>query len=950
MNAITRSFTGRKRIRRSFGRIPEVAPMPNLIDVQRASYEGFLQMNVRPDSRLHAGLQEVFKSVFPIDDFAGRGRLEFVYYELEEPKYDVEECIQRGMTYAAPLKVILRLIVWDVDEDTGARSIRDIKEQPVYMGDMPLMTDNGTFIINGTERVIVSQMHRSPGVFFDHDKGKTHSSGKYLFAARVIPYRGSWLDFEFDSKDLVYVRIDRKRKLPVTTLLYALENNTTSKLRAAREAAGEQVEPGEVRGMDQEEILNYFYGQVIFDHTPKGWARPFDPDAFRGVKLLEPIVDAETGEVVADADAKLTQRQARRIAEKTKEVLVGRTDLLGRFVAEDLVNAETGEIFAEAGEELTEAKLTTLEEAGITRLPTLAVDQSNGPWIRNTLTVDKNNNRDDALIDIYRVMRPGEPPTPETAEALFRGLFFDPDRYDLSAVGRVKMNMRLGLEAVPDSMRVLRKDDLLRTVKILNELKDGRGQIDDIDNLGNRRVRSVGELMENQYRIGLLRMERAIRERMGSVDIDTVMPHDLINAKPAAAAVREFFGSSQLSQFMDQTNPLSEVTHKRRLSALGPGGLTRERAGFEVRDVHPTHYGRICPIETPEGPNIGLINSLATYAKVNKYGFIETPYLLVREGVVQREPRYLSAMEEEKLVVAQADAPMDATGRLTEDFVSVRRQGDFRLARREDVTAIDVSPKQLVSVAAALIPFLENDDANRALMGSNMQRQAVPLIQADAPLVGTGMEAAVARDSGATIIARRPGVVDQIDGARIVVRATNDDGTTKGVDIYRLRKFMRSNQSTCINQRPLVKVGDTVHENEIIADGPSTELGELALGRNVLCAFMPWNGYNFEDSILISERIARDDVFTSIHIEEFEVMARDTKLGQEEITRDIPNVGEEALKNLDEAGIVYIGAEVNPGDILVGKVTPKGESPMTPEEKLLRAIFARRRPMFATRR
>jgi DNA-directed RNA polymerase subunit beta len=939
MNAISRSFTGRKRIRRNFGRIPEIAPMPNLIDVQRASYEAFLQMNVPYDSRLHAGLQEVFKSVFPIDDFAGRGRLEFVYYELEEPKYDVEECIQRGMTYAAPLKVILRLIVWDVDEDTGARSIRDIKEQPVYMGDMPLMTDNGTFIINGTERVIVSQMHRSPGVFFDHDKGKTHSSGKYLFAARVIPYRGSWLDFEFDSKDLVYVRIDRKRKLPVTTLLYALESAATQKLRAEREAKGEQLEPGEIRGMDQEEILTYFYGQVVFDHTAKGWARPFDPDAFRGVKLLEPIIDAETGEVVADAEAKLTQRQARRIAEKTKEVLVGRTDLLGRFVAEDLVNYDTGEIYAEAGEELTEAKLTALEEAGITKLPTLAVDQANGPWIRNTLTVDKNSNRDDALIDIYRVMRPGEPPTPETAEGLFRGLFFDGDRYDLSAVGRVKMNMRLGFENVPDSIRVLRKEDLLRTVKILNELKDGRGQIDDIDNLGNRRVRSVGELMENQYRIGLLRMERAIRERMGSVDIDTVMPHDLINAKPAAAAVREFFGSSQLSQFMDQTNPLSEVTHKRRLSALGPGGLTRERAGFEVRDVHPTHYGRICPIETPEGPNIGLINSLATYAKVNKYGFIETPYMLVKDGVVQKEPRYLSAMEEEKLVVAQADAPMDGDGKFTEDLVSVRRQGDFRLVRPEDVTAIDVSPKQLVSVAAALIPFLENDDANRALMGSNMQRQAVPLIQADAPLVGTGMEAAVARDSGATIVARRPGVVDQIDGARIVVRATNEDTTTKGVDIYRLRKFMRSNQSTCINQRPLVRVGDVVQDGEIIADGPSTELGELALGRNVLCAFMPWNGYNFEDSILISERIARDDVFTSIHIEEFEVMARDTKLGQEEITRDIPNVGEEALKNLDEAGIVYIGAEVNPGDILVGKVTPKGESPMTPEEKLLRAIF-----------
>src|ERR1700710_85327 len=690
--------------------------------------------------------------------------------------------------------------------------------------------------------------------------------------------------------------------------------------------------------MDQEEILSLFYGKVVFDHTPKGWARPFDPDAFRGIKLLEPLIDAATGEVVAKAEDKLTARQARRIAENTKEVLVGRADLLGRYRAEDLVNAETGEIYAEAGEELAEARLTALEEAGITSLPTLAVDQSNGPWLRNTLAVDKNNNREDALIDIYRVMRPGEPPTSETAEALFRGLFFDPDRYDLSAVGRVKMNMRLGVDA-EDTIRVLRKVDILRTVKILCELKDGRGTIDDIDNLGNRRVRSVGELMENQYRVGLLRMERAIRERMGSVDIDTVMPHDLINAKPAAAAVREFFGSSQLSQFMDQTNPLSEVTHTRRLSALGPGGLTRERAGFEVRDVHPTHYGRICPIETPEGPNIGLINSLATYAKVNKYGFIEKPYRLVRDGQVQEGWKSLSAMEEEKLVVAQADAPTNQTGHFTNELVSVRRQGDFRLVRPTDVTAVDVSPRQLVSVAAALIPFLENDDANRALMGSNMQRQAVPLIRADAPLVGTGMEAAVARDSGATIVARRPGIVDQIDGARIVVRATSDDATTKGVDIYRLRKYMRSNQSTCINQRPLVKVGDRVTVGDIIADGPSTELGELALGRNVLCAFMPWNGYNFEDSILISERIARDDVFTSIHIEEFEVMARDTKLGQEEITRDIPNVGEEALKNLDEAGIVYIGAEVNPGDILVGKVTPKGESPMTPEEKLLRAIF-----------
>ncbi len=932
------SFTGRKRIRKSFGRIPEVAPMPNLIDVQRASYDSFLQMHVKPDARTHSGLQEVFKSVFPIDDFAGRGRLEFVHYEMEEPKYDVEECIQRGMTYAAPLKVILRLIVWDLDEDTGAKSIRDIKEQPVYMGDMPLMTDNGTFVVNGTERVIVSQMHRSPGVFFDHDRGKTHSSGKYLFTARVIPYRGSWLDFEFDAKDLVYVRIDRKRKLPATTLLYALPSAATEALRAAREAKGETLEIGEIKGMDAEEILNAFYGQVVFTSTKGQWARPFEAEAFRNQKLIEDLVDADTGEVVAKSDEKLISRVVRKIAQTTKRVLVARGDVVGRYAAVDMYDPETGEIYLEAGEEIVETKLAMLEAKGVEELPTLAIDQNNGPWIRNTLAVDKNSNRDDALVDIYRVMRPGEPPTSETAEALFRGLFFDADRYDLSAVGRVKMNMRLGVEA-EDTVRTLRKEDILRTVKIMCELKDGRGAIDDIDNLGNRRVRSVGELMENQYRLGLLRMERAIRERMGSVDIDSVMPHDLINAKPAAAAVREFFGSSQLSQFMDQTNPLSEVTHKRRLSALGPGGLTRERAGFEVRDVHPTHYGRICPIETPEGPNIGLINSLATYAKVNKYGFIETPYQLVVDGVVQPSWKYLSAMEEERLTVAQADAKKDANGKFTADLVSVRRNADFLLVKPEEVTAIDVSPKQLVSVAAALIPFLENDDANRALMGSNMQRQAVPLIQSDAPLVGTGMEAAVARDSGATIVAKRAGVIDQIDGARIVVRATAEDGSTKGVDIYRLRKYMRSNQSTCINQRPLVRVGDRVAEGDIIADGPSTELGELALGRNALCAFMPWNGYNFEDSILISERIARDDVFTSIHIEEFEVMARDTKLGQEEITRDIPNVGEEALRNLDEAGIVYIGAEVNPGDILVGKVTPKGESPMTPEEKLLRAIF-----------
>lgn len=938
MNAVSKSFTGRKRIRKNFGRIPEIAPMPNLIDVQRASYEAFLQRDVKPENRSLMGLEEVFRSIFPINDFAGNGRLEFVNYEFEEPKYDVEECLQRGLTYAAPLRVVLRLIVWDIDEDTGSRSIRDIKEQPVYMGDMPLMTENGTFIVNGTERVIVSQMHRSPGVFFDHDGGKTHSSGKFLFTARIIPYRGSWLDFEFDSKDLIYVRIDRKRKFPVTTLLYALEGENSIALRDAKAKEGGDVDSIPMRGMDDDEILSYFYKTVTFKKIDGGWARSFEPDAFRNMKLLAPLVDADTGEVVADVNAKLTARAVRKIAENTKNVLVRREELLGRYFAHDLVNENTGEIYAEAGEELTDATLDQFEALGLDEIPTLAVDNVTGPWIRNTLITDKNTSRDDALVDIYRVMRPGEPPTAETADALLRGLFFDYDRYDLSAVGRVKMNIRLGVPG-DDTIRVLRKVDILRAIKIMCELKDGQGSVDDIDNLGNRRVRSVGELMENQYRLGLLRMERAIRERMGSVDIDTVMPHDLINAKPAVAAVREFFGSSQLSQFMDQTNPLSEVTHKRRLSALGPGGLTRERAGFEVRDVHPTHYGRICPIETPEGPNIGLINSLSTYAKVNKYGFIETPYRLVEDGKLQDGWKYLSAMEEDKLIVAQADAKQDAAGKLTDELVSVRKSGDFLLVKPEDVTACDVSPKQLVSVAAALIPFLENDDANRALMGSNMQRQAVPLIRSDAPLVGTGMEAAVARDSGATIVAKRGGIVDQIDGARIVVRATDENGSTQGVDIYRLRKYTRSNQSTCINQRPLVYVGDYIQAGDIIADGPSTELGELALGRNVLVAFMPWNGYNFEDSILISERIARDDVFTSIHIEEFEVMARDTKLGQEEITRDIPNVGEEALRNLDEAGIVYIGAEVNPGDILVGKITPKGESPMTPEEKLLRSIF-----------
>ena len=936
---MTKSITGRKRIRKDFGRIPEIAVMPNLIEVQKTSYDHFLQVGVASAQRQSVGLQEVFRSVFPIKDFSDRAELQFVKYELEEPKYDVEECQQRGMTFAAPLKVTLRLVVWDIEEDTGARSIRDIKEQDVYMGDMPLMTINGTFIVNGTERVIVSQMHRSPGVFFDHDKGKTHSSGKYLFAARVIPYRGSWLDFEFDAKDVLHVRIDRRRKLPATTLLFALWGQKMD----ARLAEGGSLTEEERRlsGMSSEEILDFFYDKVVFTLSKKGWQTAFNPSRLRGAKLVSDLIDAKTGKVAAEAGTKMTPRLARKLQDGgLKEQLVGADELVGHYVAVDVINEQTGEILAEAGDELTEESVEELTAAKITSIPTLAIDHVTvGPYIRNTLASDKNTSREEALIDIYRVMRPGEPPTLETAEALFKGLFFDTDRYDLSAVGRVKMNSRLNLSA-PDTVRVLRKQDILAIVKLLVELKDGRGEIDDIDHLGNRRVRSVGELLENQYRIGLLRMERAIRERMSSVEIDSVMPHDLINAKPAAAAVREFFGSSQLSQFMDQTNPLSEITHKRRLSALGPGGLTRERAGFEVRDVHPTHYGRICPIETPEGPNIGLINSLATFARVNQYGFIESPYRRAEKGQVTTDVRYLSAMDEGKFTIAQANAELDAKGRFVSDLISCRRGGDFVMARPEDINFMDVSPKQLVSVAAALIPFLENDDANRALMGSNMQRQAVPLLRTEAPLVGTGMEDTVARDSGVAIAARRSGIVDQVDATRIVIRATEETKSdAPGVDIYNLLKFQRSNQSTCITQRPLVRVGDHVDAGDIVADGPSTRLGELALGRNVLVAFMPWQGYNFEDSILISERIVRDDVFTSIHIEEFEVMARDTKLGQEEITRDIPNVGEEGLKNLDEAGIVYIGADVKPSDILVGKVTPKGESPMTPEEKLLRAIF-----------
>ena len=929
MTHMAQSFLGQKRLRKYYGKIREVLEMPNLIEVQKSSYDLFLRSGDGAQPADGEGIKGVFQSVFPIKDFNETAVLEFVKYELEKPKYDVEECQQRDMTYAAPLKVTLRLIVFDMDEDTGAKSVKDIKEQDVFMGDMPLMTQNGTFIVNGTERVIVSQMHRSPGVFFDHDKGKTHSSGKLLFACRIIPYRGSWLDFEFDAKDLVFARIDRRRKLPVTTLLYAL-------------------------GLDQEAIMTAYYDTVNYkyDKKSKGWVTKFFPERARGTRPTYDLIDAATGEVLVAAGEKVTPRAVKKLIDdgKVKELLVPYKHIVGKYVAQDIINEQTGAIYVEAGDELTlemdrdgaiiGGSLKELMDSGITTIPVLDIDNINvGPYIRNTMAADKNMGRDTALMDIYRVMRPGEPPTVDAASALFDTLFFDSERYDLSAVGRVKMNMRLDLDAA-DTQRTLRKEDIVACIKALVELRDGKGDIDDIDHLGNRRVRSVGELMENQYRVGLLRMERAIKERMSSVEIDTVMPQDLINAKPAAAAVREFFGSSQLSQFMDQTNPLSEVTHKRRLSALGPGGLTRERAGFEVRDVHPTHYGRMCPIETPEGPNIGLINSLATFARVNKYGFIETPYRKVVDGVVTDEVQYMSATEEMRHTVAQANAELDGDNRFVNDLISSRQSGDYMLAPKDQVDLIDVSPKQLVSVAASLIPFLENDDANRALMGSNMMRQALPLLQAEAPLVGTGIEGIVARDSGAAIMAKRGGIIDQVDAQRIVVRATEDlELGDAGVDIYRMRKFQRSNQNSCINQRPLVKVGDTVTKGEVIADGPATDMGELAVGRNIIVAFMPWNGYNYEDSILISERIVRDDVFTSVHIEEFEVAARDTKLGPEEITRDIPNVGEEALRNLDEAGIVYIGAEVGPADILVGKITPKGESPMTPEEKLLRAIF-----------
>lgn len=936
------SYTSKRRVRRNFGRIDAVSDMPSLIEVQTGSYADFIESD-KEKGQCEFGLEEVFKSIFPIKDFSGSGELEFVKYELEEPKYDVDECIKRDMTYAAPVKATLRLVVWDIDEATGAKSIHDIKEQDVYMGDIPLMTDKGTFIFNGTERVVVSQMHRSPGVFFDHDKGKTVASGKYLFAARIIPYRGSWLDFEFDAKDLVYARIDRRRKLPVTSILYSLYSKETEDKIKELKAQGKKIDPSEIKGMDKEEILSYFYDVDTYVADKKAWKVKFLPERMKGVKFDFDLVNTKTGETVWEKGKKMTPRSAQKLADEGLEFYkVSPDQLFGKFLATAVINPKTGEIIADAGAELNEEVLTNISAAKVGEIKVLYIDNVNvGPYIRNTLEADKNHNREEALLDIYRVMRPGEPPTYETADQLFRSLFFDNDRYDLSSVGRVKMNVALDIsfEDAPDTYRTLRKDDILRIVKRLVELRDGKGEVDDIDHLGNRRVRSVGELMENQYRMGLLRMERAIRERMSSESLNNVKPQDLVNAKPIASVIREFFGSSQLSQFMDQNNPLSEITHKRRLSALGPGGLSRDRAGFEVRDVHPTHYGRICPIETPEGPNIGLINSLSTYARINKYGFIECPYRKVVNGVVTNEVVYLSANEEGKFKIAEANAKVKDDGHFENDLIACRKAGEFEFAHPEEVDFIDVSPQQLVSVATALIPFLENDDANRALMGANMQRQGVPLLRSEAPLVGTGMEATVAKDSGATVVAKYDGIVDAVDANRIVVRSLNDNVADAGVEIYKLQKFRRSNQNTCINQVPLVKVGDYVKAGDIMADGPCTDMGELALGRNLLVAFMPWNGLNYEDAILLSENISRNDVLTSLHIEEFEVMARDTKLGQEEITRDIPNVGEEALRNLDEAGIVYIGAEVKAGDILVGKVTPKGESPVTPEEKLLRAIF-----------
>ncbi|WP_440932748.1 DNA-directed RNA polymerase subunit beta [Candidatus Pelagibacter sp.] len=911
------SFTEKKNIRKSFGKLKESLSIPNLIEVQKNSYKELTEFNAQA-AELTKGFDRVFKSIFPIEDLNDKATLEYVSYRLDKPKFDVEECIARGLTYSSALKCTLRLVVYEIDQENNTKDILSAKEQEVYMGEVPMMTNSGTFITNGVQRVVVNQMHRSPGVFFDHDKGKTHASGKLLFNCRVIPNRGSWLDFEYDVKDFLYFKIDRKKKIFSSTLLLAL-------------------------GYTKSEIVDEFYEseQYTFDSKTEKWRTKFNPENYKAKNFSEEVIDAKTGEVVIKLGDKINFLSAKKLAnDGLKDILVSRESLFGKFLHRDVkVNEEDDGVF-KIGTELNDTIIQQILDANIHTLQISVTNSINkGPYLLTTILSDKNNTKDEAITEIYKMLRPGEPPTIEIATQIFNNLFFSSDRYDLSDVGRVKMNSRLNQEC-SDKITILRNDDIIAIIHKMLDLRDGKDDVDDIDHLGNRRVRSVGELVENQARIGVYRMERAIKEKMTTLDVESAMPQDLINAKPLTVSLKDFFASSQLSQFMDQTNPLSEITHKRRVSALGPGGLTRERAGFEVRDVHPTHYGRICPIETPEGPNIGLINSLSTYAKINKYGFIESPYKKVKDGVVQDKVEYLSAMEETKFTIAQANTKLDKNGKITEELVSCRQNLNFLLAKPDSIDYIDVSPKQLVSVAASLIPFLENDDANRALMGSNMMRQAVPLLKPESPLVGTGIESDVALDSGVTIVAKRDGVVDKIDGKRIVIKVTEEtDFSKSGVDIYNLQKFKRSNQNTCINQRPLVRVGDKVKSGDIIADGPSTKLGELALGKNVTVAFMPWQGYNFEDSILISERCVTDDVFTSVHIVEYEIMARDTKLGEEEITRDIPNVNEEALKNLDESGIVYIGAEVNAGDILVGKVTPKGDSASGPEEKLLRSIF-----------
>ncbi len=909
------SFTEKKRIRKDFGKLPSILGVPYLLSIQIDSYQKFLQQEVAGAERTEMGLHAAFRSVFPIVSYSGNAALEYVTYRLGDPVFDVKECQLRGLTYAAPLRVLVRLMIYDKEAPGPKKKVKDIREQEVYLGEMPLMTDHGTFVINGTERVIVSQLHRSPGVFFDHDKGKTHSSGKLLFSARVIPYRGSWLDFEFDPKDCVFVRIDRRRKLPVSIILRALD-------------------------FTNEQILDLFFEKNEFKLSADGVQLKLVPERLRGETAS---FDIKIGrKVIVEKDRRITMKHVRELeAGKVKELDVPVDYLEGKIVAHDVVEQSTGELLASANDELTKAIIDKLVAAGIKKIETLFVnDLDRGAFISNTLRIDSSSTRLEALVEIYRMMRPGEPPTKEAAENLFQNLFFNTERYDLSAVGRMKFNRRVGRDTSVGP-GVLSKEDIIAVLRTLIDIRNGNGTVDDIDHLGNRRVRSVGEMAENAFRIGLVRVERAVKERLTLAESEGLMPQEMINAKPVAAAVKEFFGSSQLSQFMDQNNPLSEVTHKRRVSALGPGGLTRERAGFEVRDVHPTHYGRVFPIETPEGPNIGLINSLSVYARINEYGFLETPYRRVAGGRVTAEIDYLSAIEEGQYVIAQANAALSPKGEFTEDLVSSRHQNEFALLPAEQIQYMDVSPKQIVSVAASLIPFLEHDDANRALMGSNMQRQAVPTLRTETPLVGTGMERAVAVDSGVTVVARRGGVVDSVDASRIVVRVKDEETKAgeAGVDIYNLTKYTRSNQNTCINQRPLVKAGNAIEKADVLADGPSTSMGELALGQNLLVAFMPWNGYNFEDSILISERVVIEDRFTTIHIEELTCVARDTKLGPEEVTADIPNVGDAALTKLDESGIAFIGAEVGAGDILVGKVTPKGETQLTPEEKLLRAIF-----------